>query len=526
MRTAARHMGCSSGAEHFCRGADEMRKNDAALVAAGAFLCALGMWCDAGCGGDIERETHGSKTERLEDLHALTTIAVPEPAGTEIVDTDAAIVLGKAFFWDQQAGSDGITACASCHATAGADSRRFNIVNPGPNGVFEACGTNGPSQSTTPCNGISDDRIGSQGVAASSFVSIASDTTSAVDVCTPLTTGTYGSARQVTARNAPSIVGAALYRDAFWDGRARHTLHGVDPMACGGRPVDGPNSLAEKLLARQPLQLQRVSVRDSVLGGLSAAPNRGLNTTYRDLLIKAFGNAASGNAVMTKFSTFWGQSILAYESTLIPNQTPFDAYLSGNKSALTANQQRGLDRFMGRAGCAKCHAGSELSDATVSFAAARGVVNDDGGDQGFHNVGVRPSEEDVGRAGTGPNRGAFKTPQLRNVKLTAPYFHNGGKATLRSVVELYAAGGDFANAEKSRHVKRLRLEPRDVDALVDFLTNGLTDCRTEKERAPFDHPSLAFPDGPTLAAVGADGTGSCPRGPQTPLDRSRSLTMR
>jgi cytochrome c peroxidase len=499
-----------------------MKNYDAALIAAGAFLCALGMWCDAGCGGEREHGTSGDATGRVEALQSLSNIAVLSPADTEVVDTEAAVVLGKSLFWDQQAGSDGVTACASCHATAGADGRRFNVVHPGPNGIFEACGTTGPSQSTTPCDGTSDDRIGSQGIVAGGFVSIPSDPTTAAELCSPVATAAFGSARRVTERNAPSIVGASLYRDAFWDGRNAHAFQGADPMACAGRPVEGPNSLAEKLLARRPLQLQRVSTSDSVLGRLSAAPNRGLNATYRELLFKAFGTNASGAAAVSRFSAFWGQSIRAYQATLIPNQTPFDDYLSGDRTALTANQQRGLDRFMGRAGCATCHAGTELSDATVSFVEARGAINDEGGRQGFHNVGVRPTSEDPGGGG-----GAFKTPQLRNVKLTAPYFHNGGKATLRAVVQFYDAGGDFANAEKSRHVRRIGLAPRDIDALVDFLANGLTDCRTEKEHAPFDHPSLALPDGATIPAVGADGIGACHRAvPRNAADLSRSVTMR
>jgi cytochrome c peroxidase len=97
-----------------------------------------------------------------------------------------------------------------------------------------------------------------------------------------------------------------------------------------------------------------------------------------------------------------------------------------------------------------------------------------------------------------------------NVKLTAPYFHNGGKRTLADVVDFYNRGGDFSNPELAKRIKPLSLDAGDQTALVDFLTNGLTDCRVEKERAPFDHPALAVPNGPTLPAVGQNGTGSCP----------------
>jgi cytochrome c peroxidase len=100
------------------------------------------------------------------------------------------------------------------------------------------------------------------------------------------------------------------------------------------------------------------------------------------------------------------------------------------------------------------------------------------------------------------DRGAFKTPTVRNVKLTAPYFHNGGKATLDDVVDHYNRGGDVANPELAKRIKPLGLSSSDKAALVDFLMNALTDCRTEREEAPFDHPSLVVPNGASLPATG------------------------
>lgn len=481
-----------------------MKSYDATLIAAAVVLCVAGVWCDAGCGNDLERSALGSVAAATAGLRPLSRMPVVQAGGAAaVVDRDAAVALGKALFWDQQAGSDGATACASCHFAAGADSRRFNIVHPGPNGVFEACGASGPSQAVTPCDGVADDRLGSQGIVPGRFTSVSTDTMSAAEECVPVAPAA-STTRQVTARNAPSVVGAVFYRALFWDGRAEHGLasqavvSALDPtmMSCAGRPIDGPSpdSLAAKLLARRPLQHQRVSGQDGVLGRYSAAPNRGLLTTYRALVIAAFGPAA-GEDALTRFSTYWGQSIQAYEATLIPDDTPFDRYLAGDRAALTPNQLLGFSRFSGKGGCVHCHSGTTLSDATAAGS----------GDQGFHDIGLRPPSEDPGRA-----HGAFKTPQLRNVKLTAPYFHNGGKATLRSVVELYDRGGDFPNPGKSPRVKKLGLDAREIDALVDFLANALTDCRTEKERAPFDHPSLAMPDGATLPATGASGTGPCP----------------
>jgi hypothetical protein len=240
------------------------------------------------------------------------------------------------------------------------------------------------------------------------------------------------------------------------------------------------------------------------------------------MIAAAFGDGLAG-AAEASFSMIWGEAVAAYEATLIPDQTPLDRYLAGNTGALTALQQRGLDRFTGKGNCTRCHAGALLSDATVGFFQASGSVNRDGGDQGFHNLGVRPTAEDLGRAGPGPagiafsvsgsafDRGAFKTPGLRNVKLTAPYFHNGGKATLADVVAFYARGGDFANPERARDLQPRSLDAGDQSALVEFLTGGLTDCRVEQQRAPFDHPDLPLPDrSADLPATGAAGLGSCP----------------
>jgi cytochrome c peroxidase len=156
---------------------------------------------------------------------------------------------------------------------------------------------------------------------------------------------------------------------------------------------------------------------------------------------------------------------------------------------------------------------------------ANGARNRDGGDQGFHNLGVRPTAEDLGRAGfagdlphasfsvsgSAFDRGAFKTPGLRNVKLTGPYFHNGGKATLADVVAFYTRGGDFANPERARDLQPRSFDAGDQAALIDFLTNALTDCRVEQQRAPFDHPALPLSDRSSdLPATGAAGLGSCP----------------
>jgi cytochrome c peroxidase len=484
------------------------------------------------------------------DMAPLNTVPAPVRVGGDIVDNAAAIRLGKALFWDTQVGGDGQIACATCHFHSGADNRTFNTLNPGPDGIFASGGVTAAGQNFHPSNIVNDDRLGSQGIVGSIYLGYDHvNLANAVDICTPDETAPFFHNRRVTGRNTPTVIGAVFNRQNFWDGRANDKFNGLNPfgltgnaaaaggslgrtvtnsslasqtvgppnnpveMSCAGRPFNGENSLATKLIPRQPLQHQRVHPQDSVLGGLSNWPNNGLSRSYTQLISDAFGPAVAANAANT-FSRIWGQAIQAYLSTLIPDQTPLDRFLAGDSKAMTSSQQKGLNIFGGKGGCTKCHAGAELTDASMSFAAQRGLVNEDGGDQGFHNNGVRPTAEDLGRAGAGPggvsfsesgspmDHGAFKTPGLRNVKLTAPYFNNGGKATLTDVVDFYSRGGDFDNPEKAKRIQPRNFKSEETAALVDFLTNGLTDCRVEREEAPFDHPSISVPNGPSVPATG------------------------
>jgi cytochrome c peroxidase len=300
-------------------------------------------------------------------------------------------------------------------------------------------------------------------------------------------------------------------------------VSGVE-MSCAGRTLP---DVGKKLLGRRPLALQHVDPNDSALGMLAAgsAPTD-LGTTcgdhactYQELVVAAFGAQLAAGAE-TAFARVWGQALAAYMATLVPSATPLDHFLAGQGGAMTQNQLAGLDVFLNRGECASCHEGPETTDASVT-AALGGLINISGGDLGFHNTGVRPTADDLGRAGLGPrgatfsrttstfNRGAFKTPTLRNVKLTAPYFHDGGKATIANVVDFYSRGGDFQNAELDPDMHAFGFSSSERDALVDFLTNALTDPRAEGECAPFDHPSLMVTDGPEVAATGASGTGNC-----------------
>ena len=118
--------------------------------------------------------------------------------------------------------------------------------------------------------------------------------------------------------------------------------------------------------------------------------------------------------------------------------------------------------------------------------------------------------------------GAFKTPGLRNVELTGPYFHNGGAATLRQVVDFYNRGGDFGQVNEDNldpNIVPLGLSEVQKNQLVAFLL-ALTDERVRFQRAPFDHPTLCIPNGHpgTTTSVTPD-----PRNPGQALDQLRCL---
>jgi cytochrome c peroxidase len=492
------------------------------------------------------------------DLRPLSREPIPPTVGGHIINQAAAVRLGKAFFWDIQASGDGTVACASCHVSFGSDARRLNTLNPGLDGIFASGGVTGPGQLYTPVLIQNDDIVGVQGVVVSLFNSVNPNPHIAAEDCTVINFPPFGPERRVEFRQAPMIYGAAFLRQLFWAGEASDEFNGVtiwgftgnnggvtftrvlnsalasqavgpinnfEEMSCFGRPLIGPNSFASKLLARQPLQFQRVSRTDSVLGALANRNGPGLvcngaPCTYGELIEAAFGPALAADAI-NQFTIAWGEAIQAYEQTLIPDETPFDRFLSGRITALTPRQIVGLATFLGRGNCATCHAGPMMSDATVRFFNENGPLNRDGGDQGFHNIGMANSTFDRGRADFGPfgvtftvsgspfDGFAFKTPTLRNIGLTAPYFHTGSNPTLEDVVEFYDRGGDFANPERSADIRPLNLTNFEKTALVDFMRNSLTDCRVVKRRAPFDHPEISVPNGGTFPAVGRNGTGSC-----------------
>ncbi len=395
------------------------------------------------------------------------------PAGNQV--TAAKAYLGKTLFWDEQLSSTKTVSCGTCHrpATGGSDPRTSAATrNPGPDGTF-----------ATP-----DDIFGSPGVPVN------------------YADGNYGWSTffgmglQVTGRKAPSYLNAG-YSDLglFWDGRAADTFR--DPItnaivlasnaSLESQAIGPPLSAAE--MGHTGRDWPQVVARISASRPLALAQNipPGLGSwiderTYAELFEEAFG---SPDITPARIAIAIG----THERTLFSDRTPLDKY-SANIGTLTVQEEDGRDLFLALQ-CAFCHGGALMTD------------------QAFHNIGVRPQIEDRGRGaitGFTVDNARFKTPNLRNLELRAPYMHNGRFATLEDVVEFYNRGGDFS----APNIDTIRIRPRNLTTqqkadLVAFLKRPLTDQRVKLELPPFDRPQLYTESNrvPVVSGTGLEGSG-------------------
>lgn len=153
------------------------------------------------------------------------------------------------------------------------------------------------------------------------------------------------------------------------------------------------------------------------------------------------------------------RSIAAYERSLLAQNSAFDRYWKGDKSALTASQKRGWNLFKNRLYCTQCHVPPHFTDYSNQ---CNGLYTDYGKDQGRYRINWRENE-----------KGVFKTPSLRNVCLTAPYMHDGGKKSLVEVLRHYQQGG-AGHVNQSKIIRPFHLTSRDEKDLINFF-KSLTD---------------------------------------------------
>jgi cytochrome c peroxidase len=276
-----------------------------------------------------------------------------------------------------------------------------------------------------------------------------------------------GIGEQIGQRNSPTTLNAAFFASQFWDGRAgmledQALLPIVNPIEMGQ-----PNAAAVVAAIANDVEYQKA---------FQAAYARPVN--YEDI----------------------GRAIASFERTLIFMDAPFDRFARGDVKAISTDARRGWELFNGKARCTACH---QMSSS-----------NPIGTDNRFHNVGVSARHQDfealatqglaalkkdsskealdklalqtnlseLGRFVVSRNRsdiGAFKTSQLRNVGVTAPYMHDGSMATLWDVMDHYNKGGE-ANPYLDGGIEPLALNETEVAQVVAFLFT-LTDVRLDAQ---------------------------------------------
>lgn len=368
-------------------------------------------------------------------------------------------LLGKILFWEEQLSSGDTHACGTCHhpAAGGSDPRAPSTPGAGPNGLF----------------GDDDDARGSPGVARCDAAGA------------PKADPVYGLHPQVTPRKASSALDAWFFEELFWDGRAATSF--VDPVtgevaiAVGGalesQAAEPPLSSVEmscegytwttieaKLASAVPLRLAS-QIPAPMLSALSEYPS------YPALFEWAYGTPE----VTARRILF---AVATYERQLRSDQTPWDRFNSGEREALTPDQQAGLALFNVKARCATCHVPPLFADNK------------------FHNIGAHAPKLDPGRSsisGLEADLGKMKTPSLRNVGLRADggllHSGTGSGSTLRTVLEAYRQGG-IHHQNIAPEIKPMNLPDYEFEQLLEFVANGLTDPRVAAELPPFDRPRL------------------------------------
>ena len=396
----------------------------------------------------------------------------PVPVPTENPITEEKRILGKILFWDEQLSTNDRVSCGTCHipSSGGADPRL--ALNPGADGTF----------------GTDDDVVGSMGVPRLDGSG------------NPVNDPTFGYGVQVTGRAAPSNLMAGYSHLNFWDGRAGEIFTNPED----GFTVEIASGAALENQAIQPILSSIEMARqnrdwDDVRAKLESVTPLLLasdiptdmqdavdaNPTYPELFELAFGTP-------TINATRIAKALATYQRTLVPDETPWDLHIAGDTNALTADQKIGLNFLNMDMNCFHCHTPPMFTDNM------------------FHNIGLRPSSEDLGRENITQNpndRGAFKTPSLRNIGLRATLGHHGQLVDAEDAINFYLqidghvqftqdqsliplGNGQFANYA----ILNIPVQTGNGTIIranvIDFLMNGLTDPRVANEEFPFDRPTL------------------------------------
>ncbi|MCA8949740.1 MAG: c-type cytochrome [Planctomycetes bacterium] len=236
----------------------------------------------------------------------------------------------------------------------------------------------------------------------------------------------------MNTRNSPTMYNVGYLPELYWDGRKKSLEDNILAAwtgQCGGKPDD----VAAKL--------------EAVAG-------------YKTAFESAFGQKPNEDTIV--------RGLAAFLRGLRSGDSAYDRSAAGDKSAMSEAAQKGFELFMGKAGCQVCHQVPLFTDKL------------------YHNAGIGMAAEspDLGRGKEDESKkGAFKTPTLREVAKTAPYFHDGSVKTLREAVETMAKGG-LDNPNKDPLLMNRNLSSEEIDQLVAFLESLSGNQTFEKPKIP------------------------------------------
>jgi cytochrome c peroxidase len=246
-----------------------------------------------------------------------------------------------------------------------------------------------------------------------------------------------GALNKALPRSSPTLWNIGYHKQFYWDGRSA-SLEKQGMAAWQGGNMGAKDHEAE------------------IVGKINALAG------YHSQFHKVFGGDATAENIM--------QAISAYERTIIGGDTPWDRWQAGDQSAVSESAKRGWEVFQ-QAKCNNCHDGKLLTD------------------QQYHNVGIgmdKP-EPDTGRGkitNVPEETGAFKTPTLRDIAKSAPYFHDGSVATLEEAIDLMLGGGKENQYLDKKNLQKRTITPEQRADLLEFLKSLSVDCKLKEPPLP------------------------------------------
>ena len=246
-----------------------------------------------------------------------------------------------------------------------------------------------------------------------------------------------GPGNKTLKRSSPTLWNIGYHKEFYWDGRSPSLEKQAMAAWTGGNMAVGDKQA-------------------EVVGRINALQG------YKSQFQSVFQSDATAENIM--------KAIAAFERTIISGNTPWDRYRAGDKTAISESAFRGWNIFQ-TIKCNQCHDGVLFTD------------------QQYHNIGIGMDQAtpDMGRfdATKKPeDTGAFKTPTLRDVAKSAPYFHDGSAKTLEEAVDIMLAGGKPNQYLDKKNLKPQRVLPEQREDLLNFLRSLTVDCTLKKPPLP------------------------------------------